>query len=163
MNHRHQFMLQFSSDKHNIVWTLFSTGPRNETDSIPVPCLSSTSIAITAVVSCAVIHYCSTGWCCGALLKKCDCQKFYSLAIARKQQHQCIRTLLDSSEHWTEGECCIWPCATLKMEDDYGLYSHCKFTVDITMSQRCLCTLSFGKLLSSYLRWFKCSTSAWLC
>ena len=52
----------------------------------------STIVAITAVVSCvlsfiiaalvgAVIHYCS-------VRKKCDCQKFYSLTIARKQQQQ---------------------------------------------------------------------------
>ena len=54
--------------------------------------LSSTSLAIAVVVSCAVsfiiaalvgavVHYCT-------LRKKCDCQKFYSLTIARKQQQQ---------------------------------------------------------------------------
>jgi len=52
----------------------------------------STSIAIAAVVSCAVsfiiaalvgavVHYCT-------VRKKYDCQKFYSLTIARKQQQQ---------------------------------------------------------------------------
>ena len=63
------------------------------TGSSDVPSISySTSIAITAVVSCAVsfiiaalvgavVHYCS-------VRKKCDCQKFYSLTIARKQQKQ---------------------------------------------------------------------------
>ena len=63
------------------------------TGSNDVPSISySTSIAITAVVSCAVsfiiaalvgavVHYCS-------VRKKCDCQKFYSLTIARKQQKQ---------------------------------------------------------------------------
>ena len=51
-----------------------------------------TSNVITAVVSCAVsfiiaalvgavVHYCT-------VRKKCDCQKFYSLTIARKQQQQ---------------------------------------------------------------------------
>ena len=55
-------------------------------------CSCSTSVAITAVVSCAVsfiiaalvgavVHYCT-------VRKKCDCQKFYSLTIARKQQQQ---------------------------------------------------------------------------
>ena len=55
-------------------------------------CSCSTSNVITAVVSCtvsfiiaalvgAVVHYC-------AVRKKCDCQKFYSLTIARKQQQQ---------------------------------------------------------------------------
>ena len=54
--------------------------------------LSSTSLAIAAVVSCAVsfiiaalvgavVHYCT-------VRKKCDCQKFYSLTIARKKQQQ---------------------------------------------------------------------------
>ena len=52
----------------------------------------STSLAITAVVSCAVsfiiaalvgavVHY-------RTVRKKCDCQKFYSLTIARKKQQQ---------------------------------------------------------------------------
>ena len=52
----------------------------------------STSIAITAVVSCAVsfiiaalvaavVHYCT-------VRNKCDCQKFYSLTKAHKQQQQ---------------------------------------------------------------------------
>ena len=55
-------------------------------------CSYSTNIAITAVVSCAVsfiiaalvgavVHYCT-------MRKKCDCQKFYFLTIARKQQKQ---------------------------------------------------------------------------
>ena len=68
----------------------FFTGPSNDTTSIPASC--STSVAITAVVSCAVsfiiaalvgavVHYCT-------VRKKCDCQKFYSLTIARKQQQQ---------------------------------------------------------------------------
>ena len=63
------------------------------TDSSDAPSISySTSIAITAVVSCAVsfiiaalvgavVHYCT-------VRKKCDCQKFYSLTIARKKQQQ---------------------------------------------------------------------------
>jgi len=52
----------------------------------------STNTAIAVVVSCAVsfiiatligavVHYCT-------VKKKCDCQKFYSLTIARKQQQQ---------------------------------------------------------------------------
>ena len=52
----------------------------------------STNTAIAVVVSCAVsfiiatlvgavVHYCT-------VRKKCDCQKFYSLTIARKQQQQ---------------------------------------------------------------------------
>ena len=52
----------------------------------------STSNVITAVVSCAVsfiiaalvgtvVHYCT-------VKKKCDCQKLYSLTIARKKQKQ---------------------------------------------------------------------------
>ena len=56
-------------------------------------CISySTSVAITAVVSCAVsfilgalvgavVHYCT-------VRKKCDCQKCYSLTMVRKQQQQ---------------------------------------------------------------------------
>ena len=55
-------------------------------------CSCSTSNVITAVVSCAVsfiiaalvgtvVHYCT-------VRKKCDCQKFYSLTIAHKQQKQ---------------------------------------------------------------------------
>ena len=63
------------------------------TGSSDAPSISySTSIAITAVVSCAVsfiiaalvgalVHYCT-------VRNKCDCQKFYSLTIARKQQQQ---------------------------------------------------------------------------
>ena len=53
--------------------------------------MCSTSVSITAAVSCAVsfitgalvgavVHYCT--------VKKCDCQKFYSLTTARKQQQQ---------------------------------------------------------------------------
>jgi len=52
----------------------------------------STSVAVTAVVSCAVsfiiaalvgavVNYC-------AVRKKSNCQKFYSLSLARKQQKQ---------------------------------------------------------------------------
>ena len=55
-------------------------------------CSYSTSNVNTAVVSCAVsfiiaalvgavVHYCT-------VRKKCDCQKFYSLTIAHKQQQQ---------------------------------------------------------------------------
>ena len=57
-----------------------------------IMCSCSTNTAITAVVSCAVsfiiaalvgavVHYCT-------VRKKCDCQKFYSLTIARKEQQQ---------------------------------------------------------------------------
>ena len=57
-----------------------------------IKCSCSTSNVITAVVSCAVsfiiaalvgavVHYCT-------VRKKCDCQKFYSLKVARKQQKQ---------------------------------------------------------------------------
>ena len=57
-----------------------------------ITCSCSTSNVITAVVSCAVsfiiaalvgavVHYCT-------VKKKCDCQKFYSLTIAHKQQQQ---------------------------------------------------------------------------
>ena len=57
-----------------------------------IMCSCSTSNVITAVVSCAVsfiiaalvgavVHYCT-------VRKKCDCQKFYSLTIACKQQQQ---------------------------------------------------------------------------
>ena len=38
------------------------------------------SFIIAALVG-AVVHYCT-------VRKKCDCQKFYSLTIARKQQKQ---------------------------------------------------------------------------
>ena len=69
--------------------SLFSSS----TGSSDTPSAScSTSNVITAVVSCAVsfiiaalvgamVHYCT-------VRKKCDCQKFYSLTIARKQQQQ---------------------------------------------------------------------------
>ena len=68
----------------------FFTGSTNEAGSISALC--STSVAITSVVSCAVsfiiaalvggvVHYCT-------VRKKCDCQKFYSLTIARKQEQQ---------------------------------------------------------------------------
>ena len=65
-------------------------GSSNDRSNISASC--STSVSITAVVSCtvsfiigvlvgAVVHYCT-------VRKKCDCQKFYSLTIARKQQQQ---------------------------------------------------------------------------
>ena len=68
----------------------FPAGSIDEAGNISALC--STSVAITAVVSCAVsfiiaalvgavVHYCT-------VKKKCDCQKFYSLTIARKQQQQ---------------------------------------------------------------------------
>ena len=52
----------------------------------------STNVAIATVISCAVsfiiatlvgavVHYCT-------VRKKCDCQKFYSLTLAHKQQQQ---------------------------------------------------------------------------
>ena len=65
----------------------------SSTGSSDAPSTScSTNVAISAVVSCAVsfiiaalvgavVHYCT-------VRKKCDCQKFYSLTIARKQQQQ---------------------------------------------------------------------------
>ena len=67
----------------------FPAGSTDEAGNISVLC--STSVAITAVVSCAVsfiiaalvgavVHYCT--------VKKCDCQKFYSLTIARNKQQQ---------------------------------------------------------------------------
>ena len=68
----------------------FFTGSTNEAGNISALC--STSIAITAVVSCAfsfltgalvgaVVYYCT-------VRKKCDCQKCYSLTMVRKQQQQ---------------------------------------------------------------------------
>ena len=72
-----------------VKWSLFSSF----TGSSDAPSTScSTSNVITAVVSCtvsfiiaaligAVVHYCT-------VRKKCDCQKFYSLTIARKKQQQ---------------------------------------------------------------------------
>ena len=72
------------------VYHHFPAGSTDEAGNISALC--STSVAITAVVSCAVsfiigalvgavVHYCT-------VRKKCDCQKFYSLTIARKQQQQ---------------------------------------------------------------------------
>ena len=68
----------------------FTAGSTHEAGNISALC--STSVAITASVSCAVsfiigalvgavVHYCT-------VRKKCDCQKFYSLTMARKQQQQ---------------------------------------------------------------------------
>ena len=65
--------------------------PSTGTSDVPITSCS-TGLAITAVVSCAVsfiiaalvgavVHYCT-------VRKKCDCQKFYSLTIARKKQQQ---------------------------------------------------------------------------
>ena len=64
--------------------------PTGSSDVLSSSC--STSNVITAVISCAVsfiiaalvgavVHYCT-------VRKKCDCQKFYSLTIARKQQQE---------------------------------------------------------------------------
>ena len=68
----------------------FLAGSSNEGSNILALC--STSVAITAVVSCAVsfilgalvgavVYYCTAR-------KKCDCQKCYSLTVAHKQQQQ---------------------------------------------------------------------------
>ena len=68
----------------------FPAGSSNEGSNISALC--STSIAITAVVSCAVsftlgalvgavVHYCT-------VRKKSNCQKCYSLTMVRKQQQQ---------------------------------------------------------------------------
>ena len=68
----------------------FTAGSTHGAGNISALC--STSVTITAAVSCAVsfilgalvgavVHYCS-------VRKKCDCQKFYSLTMARKQQQQ---------------------------------------------------------------------------
>ena len=73
-----------------MAWHHFLVGSSNERSTILALC--STSVGITAVVSCAVsfilgavvgavVHYCT-------VRKKCDCQKFYSLTVARKQQQQ---------------------------------------------------------------------------
>ena len=89
----------------SIVQILFEQCPQ-ETITVPLVChhymttggadaianACSTSNVIAAVVSCAVsfiiaalvgavVHYCT-------VRKKCDCQKCYSLTIARKQQQQ---------------------------------------------------------------------------
>ena len=81
----------------------------------------STNVAITA---CAVsfiiaalvgtvVHHCT-------VRKKCDCQKFYSLTIACKQQQQQRSVWWQSwhcwpvSEHWTKGE---WPCAAVTFKN----------------------------------------------
>ena len=86
------------SNLHAALWHLILTNAKVvfcpcSTGSIDAPSIScSTNIAITAVVSCAVsfiiaalvgavVHYCT-------VKKKCDCQKFYSLTIARKKQQQ---------------------------------------------------------------------------
>ena len=64
--------------------------PNSCSDAPSSSCSANT--AITAVVSFAVsfinaalvgavVHYCT-------VRKKCDCQKFYSLTVARKQQQQ---------------------------------------------------------------------------
>ena len=84
------------SNLHAALWNLiltkvvFCSCSTEGSDAPSTAC--STSNVITAVVSCAVsfiiaalvgavVHYCT-------VRKKCDCQKFYSLTIARKKQQQ---------------------------------------------------------------------------
>ena len=73
-----------------MAWHHSLAGSSNERSNIIALC--STSVAITAVVSCAasfiigalvgaVVHYCT-------VRKKCDCQKCYSLTIAHNKQQQ---------------------------------------------------------------------------
>jgi len=72
--------------KISLIYGLSSANAGSTFDSCP------TSVAITAVISCAVsfiiaalvgavVHYC-------AVRKKSKCHKFYSLTIAHKQQKQ---------------------------------------------------------------------------
>ena len=75
----------------------FFSSSTGSSDAPNISC--STNVAIAAVVSCAVsfiiaalvgavIHYCT-------VRKKCDCQKFYSLTIARKKQQQQLAPVYD--------------------------------------------------------------------
>ena len=75
-----------------VLTLLFLAGSSNEEDTTCICTSCYTSVAITAVVSCAVsfiigglvgavVHYCT-------VRKKSNCQKCYSLTVARKQQQQ---------------------------------------------------------------------------
>ena len=75
-----------------VLTLLFLAGSSNEEDTTCICTSYSTSVAITAFVSCAVsfilgslvgamVHYCT-------VRKKSNCQKCYSLTVARKQQQQ---------------------------------------------------------------------------
>ena len=75
-----------------VLTLLFLAGSSNEEDITCICTSCYTSVAITAVVTCAVsfiigglvgavVHYCT-------VRKKSNCQKCYSLTVARKQQQQ---------------------------------------------------------------------------
>ena len=91
-------MVSKPSNLHAALWHLILTNAKVifcscSTGSSDAPSIScSTNVAIAVVVSSAgsfiiaalvgaVVHYCT-------VRKKCDCQKFYSLTIARKKQKQ---------------------------------------------------------------------------
>ena len=71
---------------------------------------------------CSVIHYCSTGWCCGTLLY-CEEEMWLPEVLLSDNSSQAAEATAAStsvwwhcwpaSEHWTEGECCIWSCAAI--------------------------------------------------
>ena len=71
---------------------------------------------------CCVIHYCSTGWCCGTLLY-CEEEMWLPEVLLSDNSSQTAAATASTSvwwhcwtvsEHWTEGECCIWSCAAVK-------------------------------------------------
>ena len=79
---------------------------------------------------CCVIHYCSTGWCCGTLLY-CEEEMWLPEVLLSDNSSQAAAATASTSvwwhcgavsEHWTEGECCIWPCAPVKITCDYELF-----------------------------------------
>ena len=73
---------------------------------------------------CCVIHYCSTGWCCGTLLY-CEEEMWLPEVLLSDNSPQAAATTASTSvwghcwpvsEHWTEGECCIRSCAAVNLE-----------------------------------------------
>ena len=75
---------------------------------------------------CSVIHYCSTGWCCGALLY-CEEEMWLPEVLLSDNSSQAAEATASTSvwwhcwpvsEHSTEGECRIWPCAAVNSTED---------------------------------------------
>ena len=84
-----------------------------------------------------VIHYCSSGWCCGTLLY-CEDEMWLPEVLLSDNSPQTAEATTSTSvwwycwpvsEHWTEGECRIRPCAAVMTISDYSSYTETLFSI----------------------------------
>ena len=122
---------------------------------------------------CCCIRHRSTGWCCGTLLY-CEEEIQLSEVLFSNNSSQAAAAATAStstsvwrhcwpvSEHWTEGECCVWPCAAVMTISDYSSYAETLFSIIGLVSVYQCHALVCGQHSRNWLLQSKFATDIWM-